>query len=95
MVSHFIIEVILSPVELLQVRPQKKYEIIWKNFPSFKIIFLFFLEFVGDFRVGIPNDFHVLSCRFVTHEMLGRRNYIKDDTLFLKIRADPKKGVCV
>jgi len=33
--------------------------------------------------------------KFVTHEMLGRRNYVKDDTLFLKIRADPKKGVCV
>ena len=34
-------------------------------------------------------------CRFVTHEMLSRRNYIKEDTLFLKIKADPKKGVCV
>ena len=33
--------------------------------------------------------------RFVSHEMLWRRDYVKDDTLFLKIRADPKKGVCV
>ena len=43
-----------------------------------------------------PSTLRLIAfCRFVTHEMLGRRNYIKDDTLFLKIRADPKKGVCV
>ena len=33
--------------------------------------------------------------RFLSHEMLYQRQYIKNDTLYLKIRADPKKGVSV
>jgi len=33
--------------------------------------------------------------KFVPHGMLGLRNYIKDDTLFIKIRADANKGVAV
>jgi len=33
--------------------------------------------------------------KFVPHAMLDLRNYVKDDTLFIKIRADPNKGVAV
>jgi TNF receptor-associated factor 4 len=33
--------------------------------------------------------------KFVPHGMLAVRNYIKDDTLFIKIRADANKGVAV
>ena len=33
--------------------------------------------------------------KFVPHGMLEVRNYIKDDTLFIKIRADANKGVAV
>ena len=33
--------------------------------------------------------------KFVPHRMLQLRNYIKDDILFIKIRADANKGVAV
>ena len=33
--------------------------------------------------------------KFVPHGMLQLRNYVKDDTLFIKIRADANKGVAV
>ena len=33
--------------------------------------------------------------KFVPHGMLKLRNYLKDDTLFIKIRADANKGVAV
>jgi len=33
--------------------------------------------------------------KFVPHGMLNIRNYIKDDTMFIKIRADANKGVAV
>jgi TNF receptor-associated factor 4 len=33
--------------------------------------------------------------KFVPHGMLSLRNYIKDDTIFIKIRADPNKSVAV
>ena len=33
--------------------------------------------------------------KFVPHAMLKLRNYIKDDTMFIKIRADANKGVAV
>jgi TNF receptor-associated factor 4 len=33
--------------------------------------------------------------KFVPHGMLDLRNYVKDDTLFVKIRADAHKGVAV
>ena len=33
--------------------------------------------------------------KFVPHGMLALRNYVKDDTLFIKIRADANKGVAV
>ena len=33
--------------------------------------------------------------KFVPHGMLKLRNYVKDDTLFIKIRADANKGVAV
>jgi len=35
------------------------------------------------------------GCRWTGHGMLGLRNYVKDDTLYIKIRADPNKGVAV
>ena len=33
--------------------------------------------------------------KFVHQDILTKRGYVKDDTLFIKIRADGKKGVCV
>jgi len=33
--------------------------------------------------------------KFVHQDILSKRGYVKDDTLFIKIRADSKKGVCV
>lgn len=33
--------------------------------------------------------------KFVAHELLTARNYIKDDTLFLKIRVDPSRNIAV
>lgn len=33
--------------------------------------------------------------KFVPHGMLDLRQYVKDDTLFIKLRADPNKGVAV
>lgn len=33
--------------------------------------------------------------KFVHQDILTKRGYVTDDTLFIKIRADPKKGVCV
>jgi len=33
--------------------------------------------------------------KFVPHAMLKLRDYVKDDTLFIRIKADPNKGICV
>jgi len=33
--------------------------------------------------------------KFVHQDILTKRGYVKDETLFIKIRADSKKGVCV
>lgn len=33
--------------------------------------------------------------RFVSHEILGRRPFVKDDTVFLRIKVDPSKIVAV
>ena len=33
--------------------------------------------------------------KFVSHEMLGTRNYVKDDAMFIKIRVDPSRNVAV
>lgn len=33
--------------------------------------------------------------RFVSHDILNRRNYIKDDTLFVKVRVDPSNIIAV
>ena len=33
--------------------------------------------------------------RFLSHQMLNQRQYIRNDTIYLKIRADPKKGMSV
>ena len=33
--------------------------------------------------------------KFVSHEMVASRNYVKDDCLFLKIRVDPSRNVAV
>lgn len=33
--------------------------------------------------------------RFVSHEMLNRRSFIKDDTIFIRVKVDPSKIVAV
>ena len=33
--------------------------------------------------------------KFVPHEMLEQRNYVRDDCLFIKIRVDPSRNVAV
>jgi len=33
--------------------------------------------------------------KFVSHEMLGTRSYVKEDCLFIKIRVDPSRNVAV
>ena len=33
--------------------------------------------------------------KFVHQDILTKRGYVRDDTLFIKIRADGKKGMCV
>lgn len=33
--------------------------------------------------------------RFVSHEMLKKRNFIKDDVMFLRVKVDPSKIVAV
>lgn len=33
--------------------------------------------------------------RFVSHEMLKKRNFVKDDVLFLRVKVDPSKIVAV
>ncbi len=33
--------------------------------------------------------------RFVSHEMLKKRHFVKDDVLFLKVRVDPAKNMAV
>ena len=49
-------------------------------------------------RPSICNDPDQLGFgfpKFVTQDILTKRGYVKDETLFIKIRADSKKGVCV
>ncbi len=33
--------------------------------------------------------------KFVPHEMLASRKYVKDDCIFIKIRVDPARNVAV
>lgn len=33
--------------------------------------------------------------KFVPHEMMGLREYIKEDSIFIKIRVDPNRNVAV
>ena len=33
--------------------------------------------------------------KFVPHEMMEQRNYVRDDCLFIKIRVDPSRNVAV
>ena len=46
-------------------------------------------------RVADPDQLGFGFPKFVPHGMLKMRNYLRDDTLFIKIRADPNKGVAV
>lgn len=46
-------------------------------------------------KVEDPDQLGFGFPKFVPHGMLDLRQYIKDDTLFIKIRADPNKGVAV
>jgi len=46
-------------------------------------------------KVADPDQLGFGFPKYVPHGMLGMRNYVKDDTLFIKIRADPNKGVAV
>ena len=33
--------------------------------------------------------------KFVPHDMLNQRNYVRDDCMFIKIRVDPSRNVAV
>jgi len=33
--------------------------------------------------------------RFVSHEMLKKRHFLKDDTMFIRVKVDPSKIVAV
>ena len=52
-------------------------------------------NFAAASKVADPDQLGFGFPRFVPHGMLGLRNYVKDDTLYIKIRADPNKGVAV
>ena len=46
-------------------------------------------------KVEDPDQLGFGFPKFVPHGMLDLRQYVKEDTLFIKIRADPNKGVAV
>ena len=52
-------------------------------------------NFAQSSKVEDPEQLGFGFPRFVPHGMLGMRNYVKDNTLFIKIRADANKGVAV
>ena len=52
-------------------------------------------NFARECKVDTPDQLGFGFPKFVPHSMLALRNYVKDDTLFIKIRADANKGVAV
>ena len=46
-------------------------------------------------QVADPDQLGFGFPKFVPHGMLSLRNYVKDDTVYIKIRADPNKSVAV